>query len=251
MAHTSSDIYQKSPFPCSQVNLSSTEDNSSRKKPEGPYCRHCDVLIIGIGVKRKPDDTEVTKKPTAMESSETDTEIADYKIYRVNVEAGDCTGDIFCSDACLKQYFAHVGSECSSLTQQPRSELNALQPRLDVSVSSEGQTSVGAGNVTSLNETDTRGGVIADGLSPTSLRKIRNPSWKEEEDEEVRNCFVFVRVLQLSCNENESLRCLTRFRQKARLLCRILEFVAAYLLPVLSHLSSSSAIKPTFERNTG
>ena len=194
MAHTSSDIYQKSPFPCSQINLSSTEDSASRKKPEGPYCRHCDVLIIGIGVKRKPDDKEGTEKPTTIESSEIDTESADYKIYRVNVEAGDCTGDIFCSDACLKQYFAHVGSECSSLTQEPKSELNALQPCVDVLVSSEGQTSVGAGNVTSLNETDTRGGVIADGLSPAALRKIRNPSWKEEEDDEVRTCFVFVRV---------------------------------------------------------
>ena len=192
MAHTSSDIYQKSPFSCSQLNLTSTEDTSSRKKPEGPYCRHCDVLIIGIGVKRKPDE-ETVEKPAKVESDETETDSGDYKIYRVNVEAGDSTGDIFCSEACLKQYFAHVGSDCSTLTQECKSELNALQPRLEACVTSEGATSVGAGNVTSFSETDTRGNVIADGLSPTSLRKIRRPSSKEEDvHDEVRICFVFV-----------------------------------------------------------
>ena len=52
---------------------------------------------------------------------------------------------------------------------------------------SEGQTSVGVGNVTTVNETGTRGGVVADGLSPTSFRKIRSPSWKEEDElDEVR-----------------------------------------------------------------
>lgn len=181
MAHTSTDIYQKSPFSGSQLTLSSSQDNSSRKKPEGPYCRHCDVLIIGIGVKRKPDDEGAAEKPTMFDSNGTDTDSADYKIYRVNVEAGDCTGDLFCSDACLKQYFAHLGSECPSVTQENKSELNVLQPRLDASVASEGQTSVGVGNVTSVNESGTRGGVVADGLSPTSIRKIRSPSWKEED----------------------------------------------------------------------
>ena len=189
MAHTSSDIYQKSPFSCSQLNLSSSEEKSSRKKPEGPYCRHCDVLIIGIGVKRKPDDEEKTK---IVESNKKDIDSADNKIYRVNVEAGDCTGDIFCSEACLKQYFAHVGSECASLTEQCKSGLSALQPRLDTSLTSVGQTSVGVGNVTSVSEVDARGGIVADGLSPTSLRKLRTPSWKEEDrDDEVR-IFVFL-----------------------------------------------------------
>lgn len=181
--HTSLDIYQKNPFPCS---ISPSEEKSSRKKLEGPYCRHCDVLIIGIGVKRKPEEEETV---TTVESNQTESDAAaDYKIYGVNVEAGDCTGDIFCSEACLKQYFAHFGSECSSPTQECKSELKASQPCVEATVTSVGQTSVGAGNVTAVSAVDThRGGVVADGLSPTSLRKIRSPSWKEEdeEDEEV------------------------------------------------------------------
>ena len=184
--HTSSDIYQKKPFPCSQLSLSPSEETSSRKKPEGPYCRHCDVLIIGIGVKRKPDEEETVKIPVTADSNRTESDAADYKIYGVNVEAGDCTGDIFCSEACLKQYFAHFGSECSSPRQECKSEPTAEQPRLDasVTVTSVGQTSVGAGNVTTVSAVDTRGGLIADGLSPTSLRKIRSPSWKEEDDDD-------------------------------------------------------------------
>lgn len=188
-SHTSSDIYQKNPFSCSQLNLPPSEETSSRKKPEGPYCRHCDVLIIGIGVKRKPDEEETVKIPVAVESNQTESDAADYKIYRVNVEAGDCTGDIFCSEACLKQYFAHFGSECSLPTQECKSEPIAKQPLLDgsMAVTSVGQTSVGAGNVTSVSAGDTRGALMADGLSPTSLRKIRSPSWKEEDvNEEVR-----------------------------------------------------------------
>ena len=188
--HTSSDIYQKNPFPCSKLDLSPSEETSSRKKPEGPYCRHCDVLIIGIGVKRKEDNEDTVQTAVAVDSNQVESDAADYKIYGVNVEAGDCTGDIFCAEACLKQYFAHLGSECSSPTQDCKSGSIAEQSRLDASVTSVGQTSVGAGNVTSLSAVDTRGGVIAEGLSPTSLRKIRSPSWKEEdEDKEVRNCY--------------------------------------------------------------
>ena len=187
--HTSSDIYQKNPFPCSKLDLSTSEETSSRKKPEGPYCRHCDVLIIGIGVKRKQDEDTIQTAAT-VDSNRVESDAADYKIYGVNVEAGDCTGDIFCAEACLKQYFAHLGSECSSPSQECKSGTIAEQPRVDAIVTSVGQTTVGAGNVTSLSVVDTRGGVVAEGLSPTSLRKIRSPSWKEEEeDEEVRDCY--------------------------------------------------------------
>jgi len=186
--HTSSDIYQKNPFPCSKLDLSPSEETSSRKKPEGPYCRHCDVLIIGIGVKRKQDEEETVKTAVTVDSNR-ESDVADYKIYGVNVEAGDCTGDIFCAEACLKQYFAHLGSACSSPTRECRSGSAAEQPRLDATVTSMGQTSVGAGNVTSVSAVDTRGALIAEGLSPTSLQKMRSPSWKEEdEDEEVRRC---------------------------------------------------------------
>lgn len=188
--HTSSDIYQKNPFPSSKLDLSTSEETSSRKKPEGPYCRHCDVLIIGIGVKRKQEEEDTVQTAVTVDSNRAESDAADYKIYGVNVEAGDCTGDIFCAEACLKQYFAHLGSECSSPSQECKSESIAEQPRVDASVTSVGQTSVGAGNVTSLSAVDTRGGVVAEGLSPTSLRKIRSPSWKEEdEDEEVRDCY--------------------------------------------------------------
>ena len=183
--HTSSDIYQKKPFSCSQLSLSPSEETPSRKKPEGPYCRHCDVLIIGIGVKRKPED-ETVKTTVTVESNQTQSDAAEYKIYGVNVEAGDCTGDIFCSEACLKQYFAHFGSACSSPTRECKPDINATQPRLDATVTSVGQTSAGTGNVTKVSDVDTRGSLVADGLPPTSLRKIRSPSWKQEdEDEEV------------------------------------------------------------------
>lgn len=189
MAHTSTDIYQKSPFPCSQVGPSPSEENTSRTKPEGPYCRHCDVLIIGIGVKRKLENEERIEKTLSMEFNEAETSSEDYKIYRVNVEAGDCTGDIFCSDACLKQYFAHVGSACLSLTQDLKPEVNGLQPGMDGLLSSEGQTSLGVGNVTLLSESGARGSVMADGLPATSLRKIRSPSWKsEDQHDETKNC---------------------------------------------------------------
>ena len=180
VAHTSTDIYQKSPFPCSQLGPSSNEENASRTKPEGPYCRHCDVLIIGIGVKRKPEDEEMAENPPGVESGETETCSADYKIYRVNVEAEDCTGDIFCSDACLKQYFSHAGSDGMSLTQELKPDVNGVQPGMVGSLVSEGQTSLGAGNATSVGEIGARGCFMADGLPPTSFRKIRSPSWKDE-----------------------------------------------------------------------
>ena len=190
VAHTSTDIYQKSPFPCSQLGPSSSEESASRTKPEGPYCRHCDVLIIGIGVKRKPEDEEMVENPPGVESDETDTCSADYKIYRVNVEVGDCTGDIFCSDACLKQYFSHVGSDGMSLTQELKPDVSSVQPAVVSSLVSEGQTSLGAGNATSVGEIGARGCFMAEGLPPTSFRKIRSPSWKDEDQhDEVSNRF--------------------------------------------------------------
>ena len=184
-SHTSSDIYQKQPFSCSQLSLSPSEEKPSRKKPEGPYCRHCDVLIIGIGVKRKPEE-ESGKTTETNELNRTHPDAADYKIYGVNVEAGDCTGDIFCSEACLKQYFAHFGSACSSPTRECKPDLIVGDPPLEATVTSVGQPSIGAGNITTVSDVETRGSLVADGLPPTSVRKIRSPSWKDEdEDEEV------------------------------------------------------------------
>lgn len=182
-SHTSSDIYQKQPFSCSQLSLSPSEEKSSRKKPEGPYCRHCDVLIIGIGVKRKPED-DAGKTTETAELNRTQPDAGDYKIYGVNVEAGDCTGDIFCSEACLKQYFAHFGSACSSPTRECKPDVSVREPPLEATVTSVGQTSIGAGNVTTVSDVETRGSLVADGLSPTSLRKIRSPSWKDEDEDE-------------------------------------------------------------------
>ena len=53
-------------------------------------------------------------------------------------------------------------------------------------MTSVGQPSIGAGNVTTVSDVETRGSLVADGLPPTSVRKIRSPSWKDEdEDEEV------------------------------------------------------------------
>lgn len=66
------------------------------------YCWYCDVLIIGIGVKWKFENEERIEKILLMEFNEVEMSSEDYKIYRVNVEVGDCMGDIFCLDVCLK-----------------------------------------------------------------------------------------------------------------------------------------------------
>ena len=195
-SQTTSDLYQKTPFASSQFRASSNGEPLSRKKPDGPYCRHCDVLIIGIGVMRRPDEEQASDKKRATADLKQDgPDGADYKIYRVNVEAGDSAGDMFCSEDCVKQYFAH--SECSSPLREPKTEHGTLPPRYDSSAVSLGQTSIGAGNVTTISGVDTRGSAVADGMLPTSLRKIRSPSWRDEgEDEEVGGDYVLAATCQ-------------------------------------------------------
>ena len=83
-------------------------DNSDVKENScGPYCRHCDLVILGIGVVR---NSSIEEKKDDSNDSKT----LDYQ--NVNVEDGiNDDRDIFCSSACLKQYYSLDASEiCSS-----------------------------------------------------------------------------------------------------------------------------------------
>lgn len=164
----------KSPYPYSQFNMNST--GGSAKKPDGPYCRHCDVLVIGIGIARAPDDATNDADggtKSVMDVKTSDSKSSEYKIHSVNVAAGEWLGDIFCSEDCLKQYHAHLSSESSSAVDECETSLVG-----SVSRGTIGQTS--AGSSTPLEGSDVRGNVVANGLSPTSLLR-RKQSWKEEQ----------------------------------------------------------------------
>ena len=161
----------KAPYPYSEFSLNSTE----RKKPEGPYCKHCDVLVIGIGIARGADEAAENDDDGANTSKDSKPSDADggYKIHSVNVAAADWLGDIFCSENCLKQYHAHLDSETLPTVDDSKSSLVG-----SMSADPSGRTS--AGNSTSLDGTDLRGGVMANGLSPTALSR-RKHAWKVED----------------------------------------------------------------------
>lgn len=91
------------------VSTSGTSDvnkDHSGNGSDGPYCRHCDVVILGIGVVRNSSADATKNDPN-------DNTTLDYS--NVNVEDGVNDGrDIFCSSACLKQYYSLDTSETSS-----------------------------------------------------------------------------------------------------------------------------------------
>lgn len=169
---------QKTPYPFTQFNLSTTKSAPQRKPSDGPYCRHCDVLIIGIGVIRGPPDmtsdssTAELREIKIENSSETEAnaEGANYKMYNVNVQA-DERRDCFCSETCLKQYYSPL--EAKTKTQNTQEQ------------STDSTTSEGSGNITNDADQDNRGAKQAEGLPVTSMAKIRRPSWKDEEDHSV------------------------------------------------------------------
>ncbi|XP_031573347.1 uncharacterized protein LOC116307296 isoform X3 [Actinia tenebrosa] len=172
------DTVQKSPYPFSQFNL--TSKATLQKGSDGPYCRHCDVLIIGIGVIRGPDSSaELTSESSSdlpevkvNESSELDG--SNYKIYSINVDASE-KRDCFCSELCLKQYYSLLEAG------RTRTKMETSESELH---SSSCATS-GPGNVTTDLRQDDRGSLVAEGLPVTSRVKLRRPSWKEEQlDEE-------------------------------------------------------------------
>ena len=90
----------------SNLSNPSTKKGNSDNGSDGPYCRHCDVVILGIGVVRN-SCTDGPKDYLNENKS------LDYS--NVNVEDGANDGkDIFCSSACLKQYYSLDTSETSS-----------------------------------------------------------------------------------------------------------------------------------------
>ena len=172
------DAIQKTPYPFSQFNLAS-KAALQQKPSDGPYCRHCDVLIIGIGVIRGPSDsssemtavsaTEV-REVKVDESSESGSDGSNYKIYSINVEASE-RRDCFCSEPCLKQYYSLLeAGRTRTKIETSESELN-----------SSSCATTGSGNATTDLRQDDRGSLVAEGLPVTSMVKLRRPSWKEEQ----------------------------------------------------------------------
>ena len=162
-----------SPYPYSEYSMNSAEGLT--KKPDGPYCRHCDVLVIGIGIARVADDgtNNANERSTTVKELKSSNSESGYKIRSVNVAAGEWLGNIFCSENCLKQYHAHLDSESSSAADGSKSSLVG-----SMSADTSGLTS--AGNTTTLEGSDVRGSVVANGLSPTLLSRRKQP-WKVED----------------------------------------------------------------------
>ena len=134
------------------------KDNSGDGS-NGPYCRHCDVVILGIGVVRNNS----TENNANVDSN--DNQTLNYS--NVNVEEGVNDGrDIFCSSACLKQYYSLDASETTSSIES---------------------STVTTGLTTSnelVNENDhnmsVRGDEVAEGTSYISLKKSQQKSADDE-----------------------------------------------------------------------
>jgi hypothetical protein len=166
------DNVQKTPYPFSRFNLT-----SKAKASDGPYCRHCDVLIIGIGVIRGPPDSSThlpnesstdIREVKVNETAESGSADSNYRIYSINAEASE-RRDSFCSEPCLKQYYLLLEAGRT----RTKMETSEVQP---ISCT----TATGSGNVTTDSQQDVRGCLVAEGLPITSLVKLRRPSWKEE-----------------------------------------------------------------------
>lgn len=170
------DNLQKSPYPFTQFNLATTKSEPQRKASDGPYCRHCDVLIIVIGFIRGPPDIADSSsselraiKADNTSQSDSNSEGTNYKIYNINVDANE-RRDCFCSEECLKQFY--------SLLEKGRSKTKTENPEEQLTDST---TTTGVGNVTADSEQDHRGSEQAEGLPVTAMMKVRRPSWKEEQ----------------------------------------------------------------------
>ncbi|XP_028398675.1 LOW QUALITY PROTEIN: histone-lysine N-methyltransferase 2C-like [Dendronephthya gigantea] len=156
--------------------MSTALDNSEMKEDNfGPYCRHCDLVILGIGVVRNTSTEE--KKDDS-----NDSRALDYK--NVNVEDGiNDDRDIFCSSACLKQYYSLDTSEtCSS----KGSSSSVTTPEEEL------KTKALATSNEFVNENDgemkVRGDEVAEGTSSCSLGKSHQKSQNDEvEVEEKRS----------------------------------------------------------------
>ena len=157
--------------------------NNVRKDADGPYCRHCDVLILGIGVVRK--ESSDTNKDVNNEASD-----LDYS--NVNVEDGTtCNGNIFCSSACLKQYYSLDLSQTSSDTKgAAAAKLSIVEEELKTKGSATtNELLEDAGDV------EVRGCDVAEGMSSSSLPKPRQHSFNEEDQVSTITVIILIVVL--------------------------------------------------------
>ena len=154
--------------------MSTSRDSNAKKDhlgngSDGPYCRHCDVVILGIGVVRNSCTEDAQAFPNENKS-------LDYS--NINVEDGVNDGrDIFCSSACLKQYYSLDTSETSSSKE---SSSTATTPEEELKTK---------GSTTSdqlVNENDgnmaVRGDEVAEETSDILLGKSQQKSLDKENE---------------------------------------------------------------------
>lgn len=161
-----------------QENKSGNELNNSERKTknaecetEGPYCRHCDVVILGIGVVKNNTD---------------DINPSDYN--NVNIEDNlSQEKDIFCSSACLKQYYSIDNSTEST----PNKELLLSAATTPSIPNGTAKTKGIATSVELVNEYDERmeesRNAVAKRPSHTSDGKYHE---KSQEDHEVCSSYI-------------------------------------------------------------
>ena len=153
----------------SALGNSDTKNGHSVNGSDGPYCRHCDVVILGIGVVRNSCTDE-------SKDNSNDDRSLDYS--NVNVEDGLNDGrDLFCSSACLKQYYSLDTSETSS-SKESSSTVTTPEEELK----SKGLTT--SNQLVNENDANTavRGNEVAEETSRVSLGKSQQKSPGEENE---------------------------------------------------------------------
>ena len=148
--------------------VSGNSDVKKSQSGNGPYCRHCDVVILGIGVVRN-NSANGTKEGL------NDDKTSNY--CNINVEDGVNDGrDIFCSSACLKQYYSLDSSETSSVSKESSSTASTPEEELKT----KGLTT----SYKLVNDASTavRGDEVAEETLRVSLGKPQQKSLSEENE---------------------------------------------------------------------
>ena len=102
--------------------VSGDTDVKKNQSGNGPYCRHCDVVILGIGVVRN-------NSTNGTEEGLNDDKTSNYSNINIEDEVNDGR-DIFCSSACLKQYYSLDLSETSSVSKESSSTATTPEEEL-------------------------------------------------------------------------------------------------------------------------
>lgn len=153
--------------------VSGDSDVKKNQSGNGPYCRHCDVVILGIGVVRN-NSTNGTKEGL------NDDKTSNYS--NINVEDGVNDGrDIFCSSACLKQYYSLDLSETSSVSKESSSTATTPEEELKT----KGLTT----SYKLVNENDGSMAVRGDEVAEETCVSLGKSQQKSlDEQNEVTNC---------------------------------------------------------------